>query len=114
MSNGRVGRNIFVSQDIVRFASSSSNELPADAFVAMGCKHRLLACDLGYGNAVHRPCHARFALGLLILASDHLEVGTSSVAVRSPGFSRRGVGKSIGVGFSHAMPPEGGTTCARK
>ena len=45
---------------------------PADNFAAAGCKHRLLACDLGYGNAVHRLCHARFALGLLILASDHL------------------------------------------
>ena len=25
--------------------------------------HCLLACDLGYGNAVHRPCHGPFALG---------------------------------------------------
>ncbi len=47
-------------------------------------------------------------------ASDHPKVGTFSVEVRSPGFSRRGVGKSTGVGFSHAMPPEGGTTCVPK
>ena len=46
---------------------------PADAFAATGCKHRLFACDLRYDNAVHRPCHARFVLGLLIWAPDPLE-----------------------------------------
>ena len=40
----------------------------ADDFAPTGWKHRLLACTLGYGNAVHRCCHARFVLGLLILA----------------------------------------------
>ena len=46
---------------------------PADAFAATSCKHRLLACRLGCGNGVHRPCHAPWALGLLILASDRLK-----------------------------------------
>ena len=41
----------------------------ADAFAAMGYKHRFLARDLGYVNEVHRPCHAPGALGLLILAA---------------------------------------------
>ncbi|MSU22154.1 MAG: hypothetical protein EXS30_12265 [Pedosphaera sp.] len=57
---------------------------PADDFAATGCKHRLLACDLGYGKAVHRPCHARFALGLLILTQD--TVRSTHLVPASAGF----------------------------
>ncbi|MSU22051.1 MAG: hypothetical protein EXS30_11735 [Pedosphaera sp.] len=56
----------------------------ADAFAATGWKHRLLACDLGYGNAVHRPCHERFALGLLTLTHD--TVRSPHVVPASAGF----------------------------
>ena len=75
---------------------------PANAFAAVGCQHRLLAHDLGWDNAVQRPCNAPWAPGSPGPAGRHLD---SNKPNRSKAPSERHLGNmSPRRGFSHFDP----------